>query len=174
MYRVCARRSNYVSGVRQTQFLQAVQLNQANLYHLKLTSTGNYEFRINSVLLATLPRGCTTLGGLRYYLGFYFGGDETAPHDISAIFEDPVTATPTPTASPTSTSTPCIPHQHIHTDIHFYRHAVPHQHIHTDIHFYGYAILYCHTDRRINISRVFANCHPLTAIPDTGRNCAFP
>jgi hypothetical protein len=45
-------------------------------------NTSNYTFTLNHII-KTMPRASTTATAVGYQLFPYFGGDETAPHDIN-------------------------------------------------------------------------------------------
>lgn len=70
----------YINGVRQYKKLSSLALNKQ--HHLKMyVEDKKYYFEVNGVL-DSMPRFCSgyTISG--YQLFPYFGGDETAPHDI--------------------------------------------------------------------------------------------
>ena len=75
----------YADGVLTFQSIGPVELNQAYRYHLFLYDD-HYAFEIEGVSTTRLEmnRGASVCNkGLYYRLWPYFGGDETAPHDIS-------------------------------------------------------------------------------------------
>lgn len=73
----------YVDGVRASQFIKNVNLNQTHHYQLNITAD-RYEFILDETTV-TMPRGCSTFSIAKYKLYPYFGGDEVAPHDIKII-----------------------------------------------------------------------------------------
>ncbi|MDO6391318.1 hypothetical protein Q4E40_14355 [Pontibacter sp. BT731] len=70
----------YSNKKRSTVFITSVQPGQTNRYELVLGEKA-YTFKVNDKQV-TLPRFCNTAGS-HYQLYPYFGGDETAPHDIT-------------------------------------------------------------------------------------------
>jgi hypothetical protein len=70
----------YVNGQRMIKDLLIVSLNAP--IHCSLTASGKYyQYNING-FTDSLPRYCDNYSGMRYKLFPYFGGDETAPHDV--------------------------------------------------------------------------------------------
>lgn len=75
----------YNNSVLTYEFIQAVSLNTYYTYQIILTPT-DYIFKLNNTEVK-LPRYCNTqLDGYKLYP--YFGGDETAPHDITVKIQD--------------------------------------------------------------------------------------
>lgn len=73
----------YVDGVRSSQYIKSVNLNQTHSYQLNIVSD-HYELIVDDTKIS-MPRGCGTTSILKYKLYPYFGGDEVAPHDIKII-----------------------------------------------------------------------------------------
>lgn len=71
----------YSKGVRYSQEITAVSLNTEILCSIKLSGS-NYLITANGITV-TLPRGLSTTKASGYQLYPYFGGDETAPQDIT-------------------------------------------------------------------------------------------
>jgi hypothetical protein len=69
----------YKNKVRQSEFIGTVELGQKATYEIRLEDE-QYVFLLNDKKV-TLPRACTGEAN-GYQLYPYFGGDETAPHDI--------------------------------------------------------------------------------------------
>jgi hypothetical protein len=69
----------YLNKVRQSKLVDIVELNKAYTYEIILTDN-KYTFKLNGKTVE-LPRHCNGQGE-GYQLYPYFGGDETAPHDI--------------------------------------------------------------------------------------------
>jgi hypothetical protein len=69
----------YVNSIRNSQYISSVELNQEYEYKINI-SDNHYIFTLNGVSLI-MERGCSK-GGSKYHLFPFFGGDETAPHDI--------------------------------------------------------------------------------------------
>jgi len=70
----------YVNSQRISQFVTFVDLNQEYQYSI-ITSDNQYVFSVNGTSI-TMPRGCSG-GGTKYRLYPYYGGDESAPHEIN-------------------------------------------------------------------------------------------
>lgn len=70
----------YLDKKRNTAYITSVQLGQTNRYELVLGDK-EYTFKVNDTQVI-LPRSCATVSS-HYQLYPYFGGDETAPHDIT-------------------------------------------------------------------------------------------
>ena len=80
----------YVNSVMKFTVMAAVPLNVDVNYDIKATDAG-YVFTVSYPGFQntmTMPRGCTGDGGLRYLLEPYFGGDETAPHNVMIRITD--------------------------------------------------------------------------------------
>ncbi|MDX5422996.1 MAG: hypothetical protein LPK14_12135, partial [Hymenobacteraceae bacterium] len=75
----------YLNTVRRSALIGTVALGAPATYELQLKD-GEYLFILNGKRLA-LPRACTGKGE-GYQLYPYFGGDETAPHDISIVIKE--------------------------------------------------------------------------------------
>lgn len=71
----------YVSGERITKLIGTVDLDQAVDYHIQLTND-HYVFYLQGYDPVRIKREAPCTIGLYYMLFPYFGGDETAPHDI--------------------------------------------------------------------------------------------
>ena len=76
----------YVHGERQSRFMGTVTLNEPHAYGIALAG-GEYVFTLDGTV-ARMPRGCDGNGGIKYMLWPYFGGDETAPHDIRILVSE--------------------------------------------------------------------------------------
>jgi hypothetical protein len=70
----------YNAGVRSSKELGTVAIGSENNCSIKVTQ-GNYVFTLNGVV-DSLPRSATSVKAGGYKLYPYFGGDETAPHNI--------------------------------------------------------------------------------------------
>ncbi|SIT79201.1 hypothetical protein [Pontibacter indicus] len=75
----------YTNKKRNTSYITSVFPGQTNRYELTMGEKV-YTFKVNDKQV-TLPRYCTSMGS-NYQLYPYFGGDETAPHDISIKIRD--------------------------------------------------------------------------------------
>lgn len=76
----------YVDGIRSSQYIKNVNLNQSHVYQLNIVSD-HYEMIVDDTKVS-MPRGCSTSSILKYKLFPYFGGDEVAPHDIKIIIAE--------------------------------------------------------------------------------------
>lgn len=71
----------YKGSVRTDNHLTSVKLNEENNYQIK-TEGNNYIFIVNGIS-DTLKNGCSsTIDYGKYFLYPFFGGTETAPHEI--------------------------------------------------------------------------------------------
>ena len=70
----------YNDGVRNSKELGIVAIGAENICSIKVTPK-SYVFSLNGKI-DSLPRTSTTLEAAGYKLYPYFGGDETAPHNI--------------------------------------------------------------------------------------------
>jgi len=75
----------YLNKVRMSAYIGAVTLGKKSIYELELGDQ-LYTFGLDGRQV-TLPRACTGEGA-GYQLYPYFGGDETAPHDIQIIIQE--------------------------------------------------------------------------------------
>ncbi|MDX2306361.1 MAG: hypothetical protein NW226_26365 [Microscillaceae bacterium] len=75
----------YKNGERISEFITAIDLHRAYICEINL-SEQKYIFKLNGVT-REVPRTCAG-NGLGYKLYPYFGGDETAPHDIIIKIRD--------------------------------------------------------------------------------------
>ncbi|MBL3658301.1 hypothetical protein [Fulvivirga sediminis] len=72
----------YAGGVRSYEFITSVELNETNEY--KITAANDkYFFTVNGKHEVEMERGGNCTESSNYLLFPYFGGDETAPHDIT-------------------------------------------------------------------------------------------
>jgi len=76
----------YNSGIRTSKELGKIQIGAENNCSIKVTD-GHYIFSLNNIN-DTLLRSSTTVKGRGYKLYPYFGGDETAPHDINILIRE--------------------------------------------------------------------------------------
>ncbi|GGG30051.1 hypothetical protein [Pontibacter amylolyticus] len=75
----------YNSGKWSYKYITSVDLDKPYTYEISLLSQ-SYLFSVNGVKVS-LPRNCSGYGS-GYMLYPYFGGDETAPHDITIRIRD--------------------------------------------------------------------------------------
>lgn len=76
----------YVKGERKERFVGSVNLNEPNQYHLAITDS-NYIFRLNNEEPIHIERTKECDKGAYYMLWPYFGGQLSAPHDVSISIE---------------------------------------------------------------------------------------
>lgn len=70
----------YADGTRDWELLGSVEIERNTRF--KIHSVGDtYEFEFDGTT-TVMDRGCDGGGGVKYKLWPYFGGDETAPHDV--------------------------------------------------------------------------------------------
>lgn len=69
----------YAGGRRTFRYMTHVNLNEEYEYCIRIERT-QYVFSVNGIR-ETLPRACS-VGGIKYYLFPYFGGNEIAPRKI--------------------------------------------------------------------------------------------
>lgn len=72
----------YVNGERQEKFIGVVELNTTNRYSITIEGDG-YIFKLNDNEPVVMERGNTCDTGVYYMLWPYFGGQLSAPHDVS-------------------------------------------------------------------------------------------
>lgn len=71
----------YVKGVRQSAYLKHLDL--ARIYSMSIqVDGGNYIFYVDGKQLR-MPRGCSGYWAWGYELTPFFGGDESAPHNMN-------------------------------------------------------------------------------------------
>ena len=76
----------YVNKIRVIKTLRTVALDKP--FACSVKAIGNqYVFTVDDAI-DSIPRNCTGYPGSRYKLFPYFGGDETAPHEISIEIEE--------------------------------------------------------------------------------------
>jgi hypothetical protein len=71
----------YNKGVVESRELTTVAIGAETVCSIRVTG-GAYLFSVDGKMLAALPRQSASERGKGYQLYPYFGGDETAPHDI--------------------------------------------------------------------------------------------
>jgi hypothetical protein len=71
----------YNNGVMSFEELGIISIGTENACAIKITAA-NYVFSLNNTT-KSMPRASTTATAVGYQLYPYFGGDETAPHDIT-------------------------------------------------------------------------------------------
>lgn len=72
---------SYVNSERKHKLITTVPLNEPIPAEIKVLPEGSYLVTVNGITVKS-QRGCTGKHPLGYILFPYFGGDETAPHDI--------------------------------------------------------------------------------------------
>jgi hypothetical protein len=75
----------YADGQRHFSFVDTVSLDKFHEYEIAFTDS-NYIFKLNDSIVE-LPRSCSNAAD-GYKLYPYFGGDETAPHEVTIAIED--------------------------------------------------------------------------------------
>ncbi|WMJ73874.1 hypothetical protein RCC89_11980 [Cytophagaceae bacterium ABcell3] len=75
----------YSNGQRNMEYITSVDLGKEYQYSIK-KDRGQYIFSVNNQS-TTMDRGCSG-NGRSYYLFPYFGGTETAPHDITIHIQE--------------------------------------------------------------------------------------
>lgn len=76
----------YNNGIRDSKELGTVSIGSENNCSIKVTAT-SYVFSLNGIT-DSLPRASTTVKANGYKLYPYFGGDETAPHNIYILIKE--------------------------------------------------------------------------------------
>ncbi len=77
----------YIDGVRPEPVRVAtVELNTVNSYSIAFKND-KYIFTVNDTSIVEVPKNCN-YNSIRYKLYPYFGGDETAPHEIRIWIEE--------------------------------------------------------------------------------------
>ncbi len=76
----------YKDEIRTSKSFGAIPINETLDYALHIEGS-NYVFTLNGHSI-TMERGCSDTGLVKYMLWPYFGGDETAPHDITIWLEE--------------------------------------------------------------------------------------
>lgn len=76
----------YEDGTRRSVLMGTVGLHETHEYAIRFDGP-HYIFSLDGHEV-TMPRGCDGNGGIKYRLWPYFGGDETAPHEIKIIVQD--------------------------------------------------------------------------------------
>jgi hypothetical protein len=77
----------YNDGVRKSKFIRSVAIDEMTSYELTIESS-YYKFRVGSTVIE-MNRTNNCEVGAYYKLYPYFGGDETAPHDIKIVIKEP-------------------------------------------------------------------------------------
>jgi hypothetical protein len=76
----------YVNGERQSKLLGTIPIGQPVDMSIRLQES-EYIFELNGQSFR-MPRYCATSRAEGYQLYPYFGGDETAPHDVKILVRD--------------------------------------------------------------------------------------
>ena len=76
----------YNHGVRSSEFIKSVEIGSVSKYRIEI-SGDKYLFSVDGVSVE-MDRTSKCNTGLYYMLYPYFGGDETAPHDIKIYIKD--------------------------------------------------------------------------------------
>lgn len=77
----------YNKGVVEARELTTVAIGAETECSIRVTG-GAYLFSVEGKMLAAMPRQSTSEKGKGYQLYPYFGGDETAPHDIRIFIKN--------------------------------------------------------------------------------------
>jgi len=76
----------YANGTRSHELLGSVDIDAIERYSIEI-DRDRYLFTFDGTT-TEMDRGCTGSGTIKYQLYPYFGGDETAPHDITIVVEE--------------------------------------------------------------------------------------
>ena len=76
----------YNAGVRSSQEIGAVSIGSEHSCSIKVVGN-QYQFTVDKLSI-TMPRSSQTTQAEGYRLFPYFGGDETAPHDIHIVIHE--------------------------------------------------------------------------------------
>ena len=76
----------YSNGVRNNKFLNSIKIGESNSFSISIAEE-KYVFDLNGEK-TTMSRGCTGEFINGYQLYPYFGGDESAPHDIHIFIKE--------------------------------------------------------------------------------------
>ncbi len=77
----------YKDSQRIIKHISTVEIGKTYIFELRLDGN-HYEFSINGATITRVQRGNTCETGLYYLLYPYFGGNQTAPHDIRIYIEE--------------------------------------------------------------------------------------
>jgi hypothetical protein len=77
----------YVDSIRNSRLLTTVDIGEPIELSIR-PENGQYLFGVNGETICSMKRGCTGAGISGYQLYPYFGGDETAPHEIRIYIKD--------------------------------------------------------------------------------------
>ena len=77
---------SYVNTERISRPLGPVELNR--YFNCSVKAENGYYYFQAGMYTDSIPRHCNSFTGSRYKLFPYFGGDETAPHDISIVIKE--------------------------------------------------------------------------------------
>ncbi len=80
----------YNGGVRSSKLIKSVGIGETHNYELSIQSNDYYRFKVDGTVV-DLDRDDNCEIGVYYKLYPYFGGDETAPHDITITIKEPRT-----------------------------------------------------------------------------------
>lgn len=72
----------YANGERSSQYITSVTPNEVADAMISIAGNSQYLFEVKGVQVY-MPRGCNKESAVNYVLFPYFGGDETAPHNIT-------------------------------------------------------------------------------------------
>lgn len=72
----------YVDGIRTSTFITNVSVNEMHDYRIEIIGN-KYIFIVDNTARVEINKNPNCSGGINYMLFPYFGGDETAPHDIT-------------------------------------------------------------------------------------------
>ncbi len=77
----------YADGTRSHALVGVVDFDVVGQYRIDVDGA-EYVFTLDGNPQVRMPRGCAGNGGIKYRLWPYFGGDETAPHEITIHIEN--------------------------------------------------------------------------------------
>ncbi|MFH0867381.1 MAG: hypothetical protein V1904_14405 [Bacteroidota bacterium] len=77
----------YSDGIVRKQLLTNVKIGE-EIYCMIKISQSSYFFQVNELPVDTIPRGCSCDSLSKFRCFPYFGGTETAPHDIKIKIKD--------------------------------------------------------------------------------------
>jgi hypothetical protein len=76
----------YANGTRSYELLGSVEVDTIDSYRIEIDAD-RYLFTFDGTT-TEMDRGCSSSSSIKYQLYPYFGGDETAPHDITIQVEE--------------------------------------------------------------------------------------
>lgn len=79
----------YANAKRSYEYIASIKIGRVTNCRITINADTSYTFYVNDTASVSMKRGCASADTVqKYRLYPYFGGDETAPHDIKILINE--------------------------------------------------------------------------------------